>query len=134
VDAATVAFLTDLTREENFPAGATVLREGEAGNRVFFLQRGRVRIIKALGRPEEAVLAEMGPGECFGEMSLVESVARSASVVTLDDTTAFTLKGSDFHRLYKQRPDQYGIVVLNIARELARRLRALDEKFAARSQ
>ncbi|HKB58390.1 MAG TPA: cyclic nucleotide-binding domain-containing protein [Lacunisphaera sp.] len=44
-------------------------------------------------------LARFGPGEFFGEMSLVESFVRSASVVVEEAVTAYTLKGSDFHRL-----------------------------------
>jgi CRP-like cAMP-binding protein len=62
-------------------------------------------------------------------MSLVESVVRSASVIARGEVTACTLKGADFHRLYRHRADQYGIVMLNLARDLARRLRALDERF-----
>jgi CRP-like cAMP-binding protein len=75
-------------------------------------------------------LAQLGRGEFFGEMSLVESVTRSASVVAVETVTASTLKGADFHRLYRHRPDQYGIVMLNLARDLSRRLRVLDDKFS----
>ena len=58
---------------------------------------------------------------------------RSASVIALEPTRVFTLKGMDFYKLYRQRPDQYGIVVLNIARDLARRLHQLDEHFCVAS-
>jgi CRP/FNR family cyclic AMP-dependent transcriptional regulator len=133
LDAPAMAFLAGTMQQEHFAAGTVILHEGEAGNRMFLLQSGRVRVVKAAGQPHEAVLTELGPGEFFGEMSLVESVARSASVVAVEDTAAFTLRGVDFYHLYKQRPDQYGIVMLNIARDLARRLRALDERFAALS-
>ena len=120
-----LVFLGRLAREADYAAGAVIVREGEPGDRVYFVHSGRVQVVK-----EPAVrLAEFGPGDFFGEMSLVESVVRSASVIAIEPTRVFTLKGVDFYQLYRQRPDQYGIVMLNIARDLARRLRQLDEQF-----
>ena len=131
LDEAALQYLGALAAEEHSAAGDTILREGDPGDRVFFICSGRVRIVKDHGAAEPVVLAEMGPGDYFGEMSLVESVARSASVVAVESTCVFTLKSVNFYKLYRQHPDQYGIVVLNIARDLARRLRRLDEKFVA---
>jgi CRP/FNR family cyclic AMP-dependent transcriptional regulator len=130
LDDEAVHFLSELAREEQYPAGAVIVGEGEPGNRMFFLSAGHVSVVKEHGAAQPVVLARLGPGEFFGEMSLVESVVRSASVVADDAVTACTLKGTDFHRLYCHRPDQYGIVILNLARDLSRRLRALDERFA----
>ena len=130
LDEAAIGFLYAMAREEHYPAGAVIIGEGEPGNRMFFLSGGSVEVIKGLGAAAPVTLAKLGPGQFFGEMSLVESVARSASVVAVDAVTACTLKGTDFHRLYRQRPDQYGIVILNLARDLARRLRALDERYS----
>ncbi|HYC72332.1 MAG TPA: cyclic nucleotide-binding domain-containing protein [Opitutaceae bacterium] len=124
-------FLGNLAGEERFAAGAVIVREGDPGDRVFFVCEGKVRVVKGHGTPHPVPLAEMGPGDYFGEMSLVESVARSASVVAVEPVRAFTLKGINFYKLYREQPDQYGIVVLNIARDLARRLRRLDERFVA---
>ena len=130
LDDEAVQFLSHLSREEHFPAGAVIVGEGEPGNRMFFLSSGHVTVVKRLGSAQPLTLARLGPGEYFGEMSLVESVTRSASVVAEDAVSACILKGTDFHRLYQHRPGQYGIVVLNIARDLSRRLRALDERFS----
>jgi CRP-like cAMP-binding protein len=125
LDDAAAQFLQALAIEETHPAGAVIVREGAPGDRVYFVRSGRVRVVK-----EPAVqLAEFGPGDFFGEMSLVESVVRSASVIALEPTQVATLKGMDFYKLYRQRPDQYGIVMLNIARDLARRLRHIDDDF-----
>ena len=129
LDEAALQFLGGLAGEENYAAGGVIVREGERGDRAYFVCTGRVRVVKE-GAGEPAVqLAEFGPGDYFGEMSLVESVVRSASVIATEPTRVFTLKGMDFYKLYRQRPEQYGIVVLNIARDLARRLRRLDEHF-----
>ncbi|HWA26498.1 MAG TPA: cyclic nucleotide-binding domain-containing protein [Lacunisphaera sp.] len=129
LDDAAIRYLANLAREERFPAGALIVGEGEPGNRMFFLADGHVAVVKDYGTPQPVTLARLGPGEYFGEMSLVECVARSASVVADDAVFACTLKGTDLHRLYRERPDQYGIVMLNLARDLSRRLRAIDERF-----
>jgi len=123
-----VACLANLAREEQFPRDTVIIGEGELGNRIYLIGAGHATVVKGYGGPGPVELARFGPGECFGEMSLIESAARSASVVSEDEVTAYTLKGADFHRLYKEMPAQYGIVMLNIARVLTRRLRALDEK------
>jgi CRP-like cAMP-binding protein len=129
LDDEAIGFLSAMAKEEHYAAGAVIIGEGDPGNRMFFLSGGHVTVIKGYGTPQSMTLGRLGPGEFFGEMSLVESVVRSASVLAEGDVTACTLKGADFHRLYRHRPDQYGIVMLNIARDLARRLRSLDERF-----
>ena len=129
LDDEAISFLSALAKEEHHAAGAVIIGEGEPGNRMFFLSSGQVAVVKGQGTPQTMTLARLGPGEFFGEMSLVESFVRSASVVADGEVTACTLKGADFHRLYRHRPDQYGIVMLTLARDLARRLRSLDDRF-----
>ena len=133
LDAEALGFLSALAHEERHAAGAVIVGEGEPGNRMFFISSGHVEVVKGLGTESPVSLARFGPEQFVGEMSLVESVVRSASVVAVDEVVVCSLKGTDFHRLYRHRPEQYGIVMLNIARDLARRLRALDEKFTHES-
>lgn len=116
--------------EERHEAGAVIVREGEPGDRVFLLHTGRVRVMKTAGGAE-VTLAEFGPGAVFGEMALIECAPRSATAVALEPVHLFTLRGVDFYKLHRERPEQYAIVLLNLARDLSRRLRALDERFAA---
>ena len=130
LDDEAIQYLSSMAREEHHLAGSVIIGEGEQGNRMFFVSQGTVAVVKGLSSGSPVTLAKLGPGQFFGEMSLVECVSRSASVVAEDEVTVCSLKGTDFHRLYRHRPDQYGIVMLNLARDLARRLRALDEKFA----
>ena len=117
--------------ETGFPAGDIVVREGEPGNRMFIVHTGRLEVVKRLAHPEETVLAAFGPRDFLGEMSIIECVVRAASIRAIEDSYLFALKGTDLYRLFKRQPDQYAIVILNIARDLSRRLRAIDEKFVA---
>ncbi len=114
-----------------FRAGDTIVEEAETGNRMFIIYTGRVEVVKHLGEARETVLAELKPKEFFGEMCIIECLTRCASVRAIEDTFVFTLKSTDLHRLFGQHPDQYAIMILNIARDISRRLRALDELFAA---
>jgi len=72
--------------------------------------------------------------ETFGEMCIIESVARSASIRALDEPTVlFALHSSDLHRLYKINPEQFSILILNIARDICRRLIQVDELYSAKA-
>jgi|ERR1700716_2446479 CRP/FNR family cyclic AMP-dependent transcriptional regulator len=117
--------------EADFHAGGIVVREGEAGNRMFIIRSGCVEIVKRLGQENETILAILGPKDFMGEMSIIECVTRSASVRAVEKTVLFGLKAIDLYHLFQHHPDQYAIVILNIARDLSRRLRAVDEKFLA---
>jgi CRP-like cAMP-binding protein len=99
LDDEAIGFLSNLAREECHAAGTVIIGEGEPGNRMFFLGAGHVEVVKGHGGPQPVALARFGPGEFFGEMSLVESFVRSASLLAEEAVTAYTLKGSDFHRL-----------------------------------
>ena len=128
--------LTEIARsveEAAFRTGDIIVREGEAGNRMFIIRSGQVEVIKRLGQRHETILAVLGPGNFLGEMSIIECVTRSASVRALEDAVLFALKSIDLYRLFQRHPDQYAIIILNIARDLSRRLRTVDEMFTALS-
>jgi CRP/FNR family cyclic AMP-dependent transcriptional regulator len=134
LNAAALSEIASAVEEAAFRAGDIIVREGEAGNRMFIIFSGGVEVVKHLGQTHETILAVLRPKDFLGEMSIIECVARSASVRAVEDTSLFALKGTDLYRLFKRYPDQYAIVILNIARDLSRRLRAIDEKFSAVSQ
>jgi CRP-like cAMP-binding protein len=66
-------------------------------------------------------------------MCVVDPVPRAASVRALSPVKAIEIKAGTLYHLFQQMPDQYSIVLLNLARDMARRLRKLDEAFAARA-
>jgi CRP/FNR family transcriptional regulator, cyclic AMP receptor protein len=128
---AALSELVNAVEEVPVEANQVIVREGEAGNRMFIIYSGRVEVVKYLGQHQETVLGAFGPRDFLGEMSIVECVTRSASLRAAEPTVLFALKGSDLYHLYRHQPAQYAIVILNIARDLSRRLRSIDEKFAA---
>jgi CRP-like cAMP-binding protein len=129
---AAVKFLWDHITESKIPQGGVIVREGEVGNRFFLVGKGSVRVCKQFGQPAEIELARLTTGNFFGEMCILETLPRSATVQAVEDTVLYSLASLTFHGLYQAMPSQHGILVVNIARDLSRRLRHLDEAFAAR--
>lgn len=109
-----------------------IVREGALGNRLFLINSGMVRVSKNFGTPEQVQLALMQPGDHFGEMCILEPMPRSATVQAVTDTKLSGLSAMVFLELYEKMPKQYGLLLLNIARDLSRRLRKLDTTFAGR--
>jgi CRP/FNR family cyclic AMP-dependent transcriptional regulator len=76
-------------------------------------------------------VALLGPGDWIGEMAILDVQPRSASVRTLAPTVLLRLHAADVRRLlYERDPGQYALLVMNIARELSRRLRVADRVIA----
>lgn len=129
---AALNLLWERAKEIKMPAGDVVVREGEAGNRLFVVGEGQVRVCKHFGQPGEVELAQLAPRNFFGEMCILETLPRSATVQAITDATLYSLNSLAFYHLYEAMPAQHSILVLNIARDVSRRLRRLDEVFAAR--
>jgi CRP/FNR family transcriptional regulator, cyclic AMP receptor protein len=74
------AALAHALRERSLRKGQVLLREGDGGDEMFLVRRGTVVVSKAVTGPVEQVVARMGPGEFFGEMSLFDRAPRSATI------------------------------------------------------
>lgn len=76
------------------------------------------------------MLRELGPGDCFGEMAMIDFAPRSASVQALAPCRAFALSIARLHRLYEQDLEQFALIQMNLSRELSRRLRVTMDRLA----
>jgi len=107
-----------------------VFAEGDEAREFYVLLRGEVEIFKVLKSGAEARLATLGLGHWFGEMSVLDVQHRSASVRTLVPCRLLVVTSRDLDTLYRRDLKSYTLVVLNVARELARRLRLVDDLVA----
>jgi CRP-like cAMP-binding protein len=122
----TLQFLLAQARTTAVPAGGYFFRENDAASSMFVLDTGRATVVKTW-RERELVLHSLGPGDCFGEMSLMDLGPRSAAVCAEEDCVAIELTAADLLCLFEHDVEQFALIQMNIGREVCRRLRATDE-------
>ncbi|MBR1133493.1 cyclic nucleotide-binding domain-containing protein [Bradyrhizobium iriomotense] len=124
--------LISMLVECRFDAGATVVAEGEPGRSMFIVKSGRLAVSKRASSGSVVPISRLEPGDFFGEMTLIEMQNRSATVVTESPTVLYELTARKLYACYKADVHAYVIVLQNINRELCRRLRRSDDRFAGR--
>jgi CRP/FNR family transcriptional regulator, cyclic AMP receptor protein len=109
------------------PAGETVFREEDTFAReMYVLLDGEMEVFKKSRRGREMRVAVLGPNDCFGEMSMIDMQARSATVRAIAPSRLLKVTAEDMDALYRSDLKSYTLIVLNIARDLSRRLRVTD--------
>ncbi|MEZ4223129.1 MAG: cyclic nucleotide-binding domain-containing protein [Polyangiaceae bacterium] len=107
-------------------AGAMVFREGEDARDMYVLLSGEMEVLKRSHQGIDARVALLGPGDWFGEMSILDVQPRSATIRALAPSRLLKITAADLDALYRYDLKSYAIIVLNLARELSRRLRVAD--------
>lgn len=100
-----LAALGEFLKPVLLQAGALIFAEGTKGNSLYFVSSGQIRISKAVAGKISKDLALLGPGDCFGEMALIEEVARSASATAATPSVVFELGRADMNRWLKSHPE-----------------------------
>jgi CRP/FNR family cyclic AMP-dependent transcriptional regulator len=118
IDAAGLDAIAQRVVEVEFPTDHVIARQGEVGTGFFMVARGAVRVVR-----DGATIARLGPGDFFGELSVLDGRPRTAQVVTDGPTTCLALASWDFEAVLLAEPK----VALAILRGLATRLRDLTE-------
>ena len=111
-------------REREYAAGAALMRQGETGVGLFVLVSGSVRVSQHQEGGAEHDLNTLSRGDVLGEMSLLDDLPRSATVVALEPTKALVLPVWDFRAALRESPD-IGISLLSV---LSRRLRQAETR------
>ena len=118
-------FVANLARLE-LASGADVFHEGEAGRDLFVILDGEVEVLRRSKRGHETRVALLGPGDWFGEMSILDVLPRSATMRVVAPAQLLRFSAQDLDTLYRRDVRAYSLLVLNIAREISRRLRVAD--------
>ena len=107
-------------------SGADVFHEGEAGRDLFVILDGEVEVLRRSKRGHETRVALLGPGDWFGEMSILDVLPRSATMRVVAPVQLIRFSAHDLDALYRRDQRSYSLLVLNVAREISRRLRVAD--------
>jgi diguanylate cyclase (GGDEF)-like protein len=100
-----VSSFSALLTERYLPMNSTICREGESGNSLFIVRRGKVRVTINLSGGGVDEVAVFSRGDFFGEMSIIENAPRSASCSCVTDVHLLELSEPDFYRLLEEKPD-----------------------------
>ncbi len=122
--------LAQTLRERPLKRGQVLVREGEAGEEMFVVLRGSMVISKAVTGRVEQVLARIGPGDFFGEMSLFDRSPRSATVQADSDATLLVLDREALRRLTEQSPRAAAAFFQALVQVFIERLRASGDLVA----
>jgi CRP-like cAMP-binding protein len=112
--------------ERKYKKGETIMKEGEQAVAFFIMAKGKVDVSQAAGTKKTTKLAEMGPGETFGEMALLDGGPRTATVKALEDTECLVLSRWDFVAELRTSPH----IAVEMLPILSRRLRSVEAKLA----
>jgi len=108
-----------------FEQDEVVIRQGEPGDEMYFIESGLVRVLREISATRALVLAELGAGDLFGEMAVLTGAPRSATVMALSELNLWILGKADFDELATAYPN----LALAVSRLLSQRLRDTDERF-----
>ncbi len=106
--------------------GEVLFDEGENGDRLYIIEEGKIKLGSSSGDGRENLLAILGPGEMFGELSLFDPGPRSLSASAVSDSVLYELEHSALVRVIEERP----VVAKHLLTALARRLRRTNEALA----
>lgn len=118
--------IIDGCKIEKHPVGEVILREGTPATEIFILLEGSVKIVLNLAE-DPLEVCEFGYGHCLGEASVIGINDHSASAVVTRDVTLLVLSRKMLMTLFEHDKEFFALLILNIARELARRLHRTDE-------
>ena len=117
--------LQQIAREREFSPGQEIFKEGEAGDGVYVVKDGWVEISGLVGKDERQVFSQVGPGDFFGEMAVLESKPRSACAVAAKPTTVYFIPRAEMLELVEGSP----ALALSLLRKISNRLREFNRQY-----
>jgi CRP-like cAMP-binding protein len=111
-----------LMGQEGYSADEDIIREGEPNDRIRFVLEGRVMVSKAGNS-----ILEIGEGETFGELEILDVMPAAATCRAIRPTRVATISNKTIREIYRVDVKAFALIIMNLARDLARRLRRMDE-------
>jgi CRP-like cAMP-binding protein len=128
LEEATLKRIISLLGEHRAEPGEEVCKQGDSGRAMFLVRHGEVVVCRDGEDGRRLKMIRLGPGEFFGEMTLIDIQKRSATVVAEKPSLLFSLGNRDLYKLYQDDVAGYVMVLQNLCRELSRRLRVTNQR------
>jgi CRP/FNR family transcriptional regulator len=126
LDRESAAALRTSVTEVRLAKGQTLFSENDAGDRLYVVLEGKIKLSRTAADGRENLLSVLGPGEMFGELSLFDPRPRTASAIALTEARLAGLGHDDLRPWLTGRPE----VALHLLRALAQRLRRTNDVIA----
>lgn len=110
----------------SYKKGDIIFEQGDTASEIYIIRSGTIKIFVNMdSTPLE--LIEYGTGQCFGESSAIGILPHSASAIATSDLRLLVLPNKELNKIFKDDSALFGQLILNIAREVCRRLHNADE-------
>jgi signal transduction histidine kinase len=117
------SLLRFITQELPLATGHEIFREGDAGNGLYFVKDGLVEISGLVGGNTRRVFSQLGPGEVFGEMAVIEQRPRSATATTLKESVVYFIPRDEMLSLIQRVP----ALAFGLLQQISHRLREFNQ-------
>ena len=107
-----------------------MVKQGDSGVGLYMIVSGKVKILKETINGETLEIAVQGPGDFFGEMTVLDNAPRSASVIAIENTECLLLTSWDFRARLEVHPE----IALDILPIVVKRFRETNEKLVSLSR
>jgi CRP-like cAMP-binding protein len=114
--------LLPLLEEEVYEEGDRIIVEGTPNDKIRFILEGRVAVVK-----QGTVLSTFGEGDAFGEMEVLDVMPSAATIKALTHLRVMSISNRALREIYKIDLKTFALLIMNLARDLSRRLRHMDE-------
>lgn len=118
-----IDMVRSLMEEEYYKNGDAIILEGSQNDKLHFILEG-----KATASKGGVELIEFKAGDTFGEMEILDVMPSAATILALSDTKILSLSHRSLHKLSRLDIKTFSLIIMNLARDLSRRLRRMDEK------
>jgi CRP/FNR family transcriptional regulator len=121
--------IASIAEEVTFQTGEEVVKESDAGDSMYIIKEGRIKITKKTLDNKSIDLAEIAAGECFGEMTLFDDEARSASAYAITTCVMLRISRDDLIDVLVEHP----LIALELLKIFAKRLRKANARIESQS-
>ncbi|RJR51182.1 MAG: Crp/Fnr family transcriptional regulator [Desulfobacteraceae bacterium] len=120
LDEATLRHLDSVATKRSYQKNAILIHEGDETDQLYAILSGKIKVVVMDPGGREIVVNLLCPGDCFGELAMIDGESRSATIITVEPTQVMTIHRADFLPLLSSNPE----LMFNLLKVLAKKVRA----------